>query len=438
MWNPWLMNWRSVPVGTETVRGKKSLKAHRWPAGTADGMSAVTVAIRARTDRSRQDQSSEHEQRGAGRSQPHRVLITKPPPARSADAHPGAVHKVYNTDVARLESGMERHLWCPRTTDAPSATDGAALTGERMHAHHHGIGRRPAGRPSRVARACDTSACCSVNSMPHFPTPARAHEVGDLATTETADALNNAGVRRGPKKLRGSRPPGVSMRSVSGPSGPNAPPAVLLAASSRPLEPRCRSAKTGWPHETGSRSPIQEPCQHTRTRAVSLMHRPTTAASPPEGDHSDGRTAMRQRTMSISQIRTVAIPVADQERSLAFYTEILGFEKTLDAPFGPGQRWIEVSPPGGGIARDPAARRIARRASTPASASRPATPRRTTPRCRPPAPTSTRRSSGFRASRRCSRSATRTGTGCTSSSGCDGRNVRLDEWHPVGSDRLAA
>ena len=57
---------------------------------------------------------------------------------------------------------------------------------------------------------------------------------------------------------------------------------------------------------------------------------------------------MQQRTTSISQIRTVAIPASEQERSLAFYTETLGFEKTLDAPFGPGQRWIEVSPPGGG------------------------------------------------------------------------------------------
>ena len=57
---------------------------------------------------------------------------------------------------------------------------------------------------------------------------------------------------------------------------------------------------------------------------------------------------MKQRTISISQIRTVAIPASDQERSLAFYTEILGFEKTRDVPFGPGQRWIEVSPPGGG------------------------------------------------------------------------------------------
>jgi catechol 2,3-dioxygenase-like lactoylglutathione lyase family enzyme len=57
---------------------------------------------------------------------------------------------------------------------------------------------------------------------------------------------------------------------------------------------------------------------------------------------------MTQRTTSISQVRTVAIPVADQERSIAFYTDVLGFEKTVDAPFGPGQRWVEVSPPGGG------------------------------------------------------------------------------------------
>ena len=57
---------------------------------------------------------------------------------------------------------------------------------------------------------------------------------------------------------------------------------------------------------------------------------------------------MKQRTTSITQVRTIAVPTADQERSLAFYTDILGFEKTLDAPFGPGQRWIEVTPQRGG------------------------------------------------------------------------------------------
>ena len=57
---------------------------------------------------------------------------------------------------------------------------------------------------------------------------------------------------------------------------------------------------------------------------------------------------MKQRTTSITHVRTIAVPTTDQERSLAFYVDVLGFEKTLDAPFGPGQRWIEVTPPGGG------------------------------------------------------------------------------------------
>ena len=39
------------------------------------------------------------------------------------------------------------------------------------------------------------------------------------------------------------------------------------------------------------------------------------------------------------------IPVADQDRALQFYTEVLGLEKRADVDFGPG-RWIEVAPAG--------------------------------------------------------------------------------------------
>ncbi len=49
---------------------------------------------------------------------------------------------------------------------------------------------------------------------------------------------------------------------------------------------------------------------------------------------------------AISEIRTVAIAVTDHERSIDFYVNKLGFEKRLDAPFGPGQRWVEVAPQG--------------------------------------------------------------------------------------------
>lgn len=53
-------------------------------------------------------------------------------------------------------------------------------------------------------------------------------------------------------------------------------------------------------------------------------------------------------TTNITKIGTVAVPVSDQERALAFYVDVLGFEKTRDVPFGPGRRWIEVAPPAGG------------------------------------------------------------------------------------------
>ena len=56
---------------------------------------------------------------------------------------------------------------------------------------------------------------------------------------------------------------------------------------------------------------------------------------------------MTRVATSITQIGTVAIPAIDQDRSLAFYVEVLGFEKTRDIPFGNGQRWIEVAPPAG-------------------------------------------------------------------------------------------
>jgi len=50
---------------------------------------------------------------------------------------------------------------------------------------------------------------------------------------------------------------------------------------------------------------------------------------------------------AISKIGVVVIPVTDQERSIRFYVETLGFETRADVPFGNGYRWVEVAPPGG-------------------------------------------------------------------------------------------
>ena len=55
---------------------------------------------------------------------------------------------------------------------------------------------------------------------------------------------------------------------------------------------------------------------------------------------------MNETGTRIRQIATVAVPVADTERALAFYVDTLGFEKRRDLPFGEGLRWIEVAPPG--------------------------------------------------------------------------------------------
>ncbi len=52
----------------------------------------------------------------------------------------------------------------------------------------------------------------------------------------------------------------------------------------------------------------------------------------------------------ITQIGRVMVPVADQDAAIAFSTEKLGFSLVADAPFGDGERWVEVRPPQDGTA----------------------------------------------------------------------------------------
>ena len=57
---------------------------------------------------------------------------------------------------------------------------------------------------------------------------------------------------------------------------------------------------------------------------------------------------MPTTTAPLKSINTVMVPVTDQDRAIAFYTEHLGFEKTADIAFGDGdsERWVELSIPG--------------------------------------------------------------------------------------------
>jgi catechol 2,3-dioxygenase-like lactoylglutathione lyase family enzyme len=64
---------------------------------------------------------------------------------------------------------------------------------------------------------------------------------------------------------------------------------------------------------------------------------------------------MTKTQTHIGAITLVIIPSADQDRSIDFYVDSLGFEKRTDVPFGDKYRWVEVYPPSGttGIALAP-------------------------------------------------------------------------------------
>jgi len=52
---------------------------------------------------------------------------------------------------------------------------------------------------------------------------------------------------------------------------------------------------------------------------------------------------------TITDVRTIAIDVGNQDDAIAYYVETLGFEKRLDAPISPTTRWIEVAPAGASV-----------------------------------------------------------------------------------------
>jgi catechol 2,3-dioxygenase-like lactoylglutathione lyase family enzyme len=49
--------------------------------------------------------------------------------------------------------------------------------------------------------------------------------------------------------------------------------------------------------------------------------------------------------MAIHHVSIVSLPVTNQDRSVAFFRDKLGFEVRREAPMGPN-RWVEIAPPG--------------------------------------------------------------------------------------------
>ena len=56
---------------------------------------------------------------------------------------------------------------------------------------------------------------------------------------------------------------------------------------------------------------------------------------------------MPQTKTRISKLGIVIVPVNDQDGAYAFYTDVLGFEKRVEADMGNGYTWLEVAPAGG-------------------------------------------------------------------------------------------
>ena len=55
---------------------------------------------------------------------------------------------------------------------------------------------------------------------------------------------------------------------------------------------------------------------------------------------------MSKTRTRVAKVNTVIIPVAEQDKAIAFYVDTLGLEKRVDVPFGDDYRWVEVAPDG--------------------------------------------------------------------------------------------
>ena len=47
--------------------------------------------------------------------------------------------------------------------------------------------------------------------------------------------------------------------------------------------------------------------------------------------------------LNLTQVGRVCVTVADTDRAIEFYVDMLGFEKVVDVPMGEAMRWVEVA-----------------------------------------------------------------------------------------------
>jgi lactoylglutathione lyase len=103
-----------------------------------------------------------------------------------------------------------------------------------------------------------------------------------------------------------------------------------------------------------------------RTFTATLQKSPTRPRHCPPRRTAITHTAkehpMTATPTHITGIRTVSIPVDNQDAALRFYTDTLGFTVLRDNPTPNGGRWIELAPGGENaiVTLEPAATEVAR------------------------------------------------------------------------------
>jgi lactoylglutathione lyase len=71
-----------------------------------------------------------------------------------------------------------------------------------------------------------------------------------------------------------------------------------------------------------------------------------TTVTPRQLPTDPRRRPVTKHSINITNVRTIGVPVTDQDRALQFYVDTLGFDKRIDVTLGTDLRWIEVAPQG--------------------------------------------------------------------------------------------
>ena len=127
--------------------------------------------------------------------------------------------------------------------------------------------------------------------------------------------------------------------------------AVHEGASRRSTGPTARSATVVAERAIGVDGPIREyylvgfdtADGRTGPRSAGRCSAPAppSCSNVSQAHGSEGGTTVPQ----VTRVGRVVVPVSDQDKAIAFYTQVLGFTLVADMPFGDGYRWVEVAPP---------------------------------------------------------------------------------------------